>query len=59
MGQESRVCRGMHLPKDLHSSLEKPDTRRALVMPVFLQSLYRALAFWRQKTDLEVSYEKS
>jgi hypothetical protein len=27
-------------------------------MPVFLQSLYRALAFWRQKVDLEVSLEK-
>jgi len=27
-------------------------------MPVFLQSLYRALAFWWQKNDKEVSCEK-
>lgn len=48
----------MQPPKDLHSSLERPEARGELVMPVFLQSLYRALAFWWQKNDKEVSCEK-
>jgi hypothetical protein len=46
-------------PRTYNSQLRKIQGNCGVsVMPVFLQSLYRALAFWRQKSGLEVSLEK-